>query len=290
MCSPSILPVIAASGRCRSEPLGRRPTDPVVPARWTDLRPRLLSASGMVIVGLAAVFGGGVWFQMLAVFCAAVMVWECWGMIHPDRPTEGMLLAALTASVMSGLLSVERVWLVPFLLVAPVLGMLAARRERLAFGAFALMIQAAGWGLVVFREDYGATWVLWLILVVVVTDIAGYFAGRTFGGPKFWPRVSPKKTWSGTVAGWIAAGAVGAGFAAAGMGGWGLVVFSMFLGLAGQMGDIAESALKRRMGVKDSSTLIPGHGGLFDRFDALLGAAVTMLLVDLLFDWPGAAF
>ncbi|ROU04205.1 phosphatidate cytidylyltransferase [Histidinibacterium lentulum] len=262
----------------------------MVPARWTDLRPRLLSALGLIVVGLGAILGGGVWFQMLAVFCTAVMIWECWIMIHPDRPTPGMLLAALTASVISGLLSVDRVWLVPFLLIAPVIGMLAARRERLTFGVFALMIQAAGWGLVVFRQDYGATWILWLILVVVVTDVAGYFAGRALGGPKFWPKVSPKKTWSGTVAGWIAAGAVGAAFAAAGAGGWGLVVFSMFLSLAGQMGDIAESALKRRMGVKDSSALIPGHGGLFDRFDALLGAAVTMLLVDLLFDWPGSAF
>jgi phosphatidate cytidylyltransferase len=95
------------------------------------------------------------------------------------------------------------------------------------------------------------------------------------GGPKFWPAISPKKTWSGTVAGWLGAVAVGYGFWAAGFGAWHLLWASPFVAFAGQMGDIAESAIKRRTGVKDSSNLIPGHGGLLDRFDALAFAAIT---------------
>ena len=93
-------------------------------------------------------------------------------------------------------------------------------------------------------------------------------------GPKFWPKVSPKKTWSGTVAGWVGAAAVGYGFHAAGQGPVALVWVSPLIAFAGQLGDIAESAIKRRAGVKDSSSLIPGHGGLLDRFDALAFAAV----------------
>ena len=126
--------------------------------------------------------------------------------------------------------------------------------------------------------------------VVIATDVFGYFAGRTFGGPKFWPSISPKKTWSGTSAGWIAAGVVGFIFALFTDAGWSIVWVSMVLSFASQMGDIAESALKRRMKVKDSSTLIPGHGGPLDRFDALLGAALFMLLVTYVFKVPGVAF
>ena len=244
----------------------------------------------MVALGSAAVVAGGVWFQMLAVFVTAVMVWELWTMIEPGGATRGMLLAALVASVMSGQLAATGdYWLLLFL-VAPVAGALATTRERGTFFGYGLGVQVAGWGLVSFREAYGFEWILWLIGVVVVTDVAGYFAGRLVGGPKFWPRVSPKKTWAGTTAGWAGAAVVGALFEAWGgltapVGG--IVLLSVLLSLASQMGDIAESALKRRMGVKDSSQLIPGHGGLFDRFDALLGASLFMLVASALLGVPG---
>ena len=126
----------------------------------------------------------------------------------------------------------------------------------------------------------------WLVGIVVVTDVAGYFAGRRLGGPKFWPRVSPKKTWSGTAAGWVGAGIVG-GLFAINSGVW-VAVFlaSIFLSFASQMGDIAESAIKRKMGVKDSSALIPGHGGVLDRFDGMLGASVGFLVIEFAFGFP----
>lgn len=254
-------------------------------SKWADLRPRALSAAAMVVVGTAAVVAGGVWFQMLAVFVTAVMVWELWTMIEPDGPTRGMLLAALVASVMSGALALPAPWGLGLFLVAPVAGALLLPRERGTFLLFALGVQLAGWGLVTFRSDYGFTWLVWLILVVVATDVAGYFAGRLIGGPKFWPRVSPKKTWSGTVGGWVMAVAVGLAFVPAG--GLSILPLSVLLSIASQWGDIAESALKRRMGVKDSSQLIPGHGGLFDRFDALLGASLFMLLFTAALGVPG---
>ena len=244
----------------------------------------------MTVIGIAAVILGGVWFGMLVVFVSAVMVWELWMMIRPESATSGMLLAALVASLMSGQVA-DSSWIGGvLLLIVPCVGAFYLKKERVTFFGFALGIQVAGAGLVHFRADYGFTWILWMILVVVASDIFGYFAGRRFGGPKFWPQISPKKTWSGTVAGWVGAALVGAVvmyFTNAGL--W-IILISMVLSFAGQMGDIAESALKRRMGVKDSSDLIPGHGGLFDRFDALLGASLFLILVADVFDVPGVVF
>lgn len=259
-------------------------------AAWDDLRIRLASSAAMVAVGAVGVVLGGVWFQMLAVFVSAVMVWELWMMIRPAEPTKGMLLAALVASVMSGQLAYDSYWGMALFLVAPLIGASQLRSEVKTFFIFALGIQLAGWGLVHFRNDYGFTWLIWLMSVVIVTDIFGYFAGKAFGGPKFWPAISPKKTWSGTAAGWVGAALVGGVFMQLTAAGPVIIAVSVALSFAGQMGDIAESALKRRMGVKDSSTLIPGHGGLFDRFDALLGGALFMLLLVDVAGLPGVAF
>ena len=259
---------------------------------WEDLKPRLISGAWMMLIGVAAIVVGGVWFQMLAVFVTAVMVWECWIMIRGASPTSGMLLAAAVASILSAQVfgGAQNYEFIALFLAVPIIGAVVLDRERLTFFIFALAIQIAGYGLVHFRIDFGFTWLLWLVSIVVVTDIAGYFAGKSLGGPKFWPAISPKKTWSGTLGGWIGAAGVGVVFTQFTNAGWTIIALSVVISFAGQMGDIAESALKRRQGVKDSSTLIPGHGGLFDRFDALLGAALFMLGVASVFNVPGVAF
>jgi phosphatidate cytidylyltransferase len=254
--------------------------------QWADLSTRVASAAVMVIVGAGEILLGGVWFQMLVVFVTAVMIWEIAHMIRPSTQVSGMLLAAGAASVLSGIMTAGGGWHLLLMLAAPVAGALVYRPHAALFAVFALYVQLGGWALVQFRESQGLTFVLWLLAVVIVTDIMGYFAGRTLGGPKFWPRVSPKKTWTGTTAGWFGAALTGWAFMAPlGLGPW-LIAVSVALALASQMGDIAESALKRHFGVKDSSTLIPGHGGVFDRFDALMGACVFLLGLSLL-GWPG---
>ncbi|MCF6443218.1 phosphatidate cytidylyltransferase [Nereida sp. MMG025] len=258
--------------------------------KWDDLRTRVGSGIVMALVGLAGIWAGGVWFQMLTVFVTAVMVWEVAMMIQPERPTPAMLGAALTASVLSGLLANDYHIFLPLLLIPALAVFASLKQERLTGLLFTLGILLAGWGLVIFRADFGAQWLFWLVGVVVVTDVAGYFAGRFIGGPKFWPKVSPKKTWSGTAAGWLASALVGAIVARVTDAGAAIILVSVALSFASQMGDIAESALKRRVGVKDSSTLIPGHGGLFDRFDGLLGASLVMLFVAFVLDVSGVAF
>jgi phosphatidate cytidylyltransferase len=169
------------------------------------------------------------------------------------------------------------------------IGSLAIRQHRLVCLGFLSLVMLAGFEMMTVRDDFGLVWIIWLILIVVVSDVAGYFAGRMFGGPKFWPRVSPKKTWSGTVAGWIGAAAIGLFFASWQGTGFLLIPYSVFVAFAAQMGDIAESAVKRMVGVKDSSSLIPGHGGFLDRFDGMLGASFFVLVVAGLFGFPPGA-
>jgi phosphatidate cytidylyltransferase len=126
----------------------------------------------------------------------------------------------------------------------------------------------------------GMELVFWLVLVVVATDVMAYLTGRTLGGPKLAPRISPGKTWSGLAGG--VAGAMLVGAAASALVGWtGLqgAVFAGILALVAQSGDLFESSIKRRAGVKDSGHLIPGHGGLLDRFDGYLFAVPALAML-----------
>ena len=252
------------------------------PSTWTDLGPRMASGAAMVVVGAAAIWAGGWWFGALAVVAASLMIWELAAMIRPDQPLAARIMGLAAGAGVLLALVVPGVTGPAVLATVAVGGAILLRSHAAVFAVYGLAILLAAWGLVGFRADYGMVWLIWLVLVVVVTDIAGYFAGRMIGGPKFWPAVSPKKTWSGTVAGWIGAAVVGLVFLRFTNAGPDLPWISAALSLASQMGDVAESAIKRRMGVKDSSHLIPGHGGLLDRFDGLLGASLLMLLVALI--------
>ncbi|MDI3335171.1 phosphatidate cytidylyltransferase [Defluviimonas aestuarii] len=259
--------------------------------KWGDLAPRLISGAAMALGGLLLVWLGGPWFATLAIVAGALMVWELAAMTDQGRPSEAVVLAVLAAFALAIVLFTRDPFLLPLLVLPTIVGLVRPGRPmRVDYGVYSFAIMIACYGLVAFREGYGMLWLLWLILVVVVTDIAGYFAGRIFGGPKFWPRFSPKKTWSGTAAGWIAAAIVGLIFLQVSTAGRDLIWISALLAFASQLGDIAESAIKRRSGVKDSSRLIPGHGGLMDRFDGLLGAALFMLLVAQLTPVPVVRF
>ncbi|RED42349.1 phosphatidate cytidylyltransferase [Rhodopseudomonas thermotolerans] len=130
--------------------------------------------------------------------------------------------------------------------------------------------------------DHGFAALVLVLLVVWGADIGGYFAGRTIGGPKLWPRVSPKKTWAGAIGGLVLSLVVGLGFGLAGFGKVvPLLVLAAVLSTASQLGDLLESAVKRRFGVKDSSHIIPGHGGLMDRLDGYVTAVVVAVLIGL---------
>lgn len=247
-------------------------------SKFTDLKARTLSALLMSAIGLGAIWLGGLWFFALCCVVAALLLWELTRMVAPESGLDVPFAVLAAASFTSA-------WLMPFpfvfafLCVPAIVGAILLRQHRMIFVGYAALAMMASFGLYIIRADIGLVLIIWLISVVVVSDVAGYFAGRVIGGPKFWPKISPKKTWSGTVAGWIGAGVIG------------LIIMqdkhdlllgftvSAIAAFAGQLGDIAESAIKRKMGVKDSSNLIPGHGGVMDRFDALIGATTFVLIL-----------
>jgi phosphatidate cytidylyltransferase len=248
----------------------------------------LISALVMLAVGAAEIWIGGLPFLALVTVLTAVMVWELARITAPDARGMALGLAALAAVLMladEGWPSVSAGYLFPLM---PLAFLATPRLQPKVAAVIVLALMVAGHGLFVLRDEAGRGAILWVVGVVIVSDVMGYFAGRTLGGPKFWPAISPKKTWSGTVAGWIGAAGVGLIYVALGQGGWLLVLLSPFVAFAGQMGDIAESWIKRRTGVKDSSALIPGHGGLLDRFDALVGAMVLVLTLMRLIPLPVA--
>ena len=254
--------------------------------QWQDLAARLGSGAVMLAIGLGAVAAGGdVFHAFVALICGA-MVWELVRMLARDEPRVALQLGLLAGAASMLAIYLPAAFALPVLLAPALVGASQMKENRGIYVLFVVMVLLAGFGMMSVRDDFGFIWMLWLATVVVATDVAGYFAGRMIGGPKFWPQISPKKTWAGTIAGWACAAVVGLIFALYTGTGLALIVVSATVSFASQMGDIAESAVKRKMEVKDSSALIPGHGGLLDRFDGMLGAAVFLLIVGQFIGFP----
>lgn len=249
------------------------------PGRFSDLAVRAVSGAIIALVCVLVIQTGGVAFTLLVGAIGAGMIWETHRMLAaPPRPDAalGLAGAVLAALILAG--NVELSWS----LVIGVTAALAAwltPPKRLSAALWVTAILLASLGIIRLRVTDGAVWMYWFAAVVVAVDILGYFAGRLIGGPKLWPRVSPKKTWSGTLAGWAGAMAVGAGFAGPTGAGWPLIVLSLFVAMAAQAGDLVESTAKRAAGIKDASGLLPGHGGVMDRFDGMMGAGLFMVAV-----------
>lgn len=266
------------------------------PGKWADLSRRIASTVVLLGIGVLLALASGVWLRLGMALISAVTFWELAAMTgwrHPEmhvtafgrwRPIALAVIAGLAQFV--ALIAYHPA--APLVLLLPLIAGIpgAAARDRWTYAGFGAAIMLVSYGLVGFREEYGLFFVLWLVGVVIISDTAGYFVGRVLGGPKFWPRLSPKKTWSGTVAGWIGAALLGLVLFLIGHGDAALIWVSPLVCLAGQMGDIAESWLKRRAGVKDSSNLIPGHGGFMDRFDAVTGAVLAAMVIRLVTSLP----
>ena len=241
-------------------------------ARWRDLNVRLISAAVMIAASLILLWAGGMIFAAAVWAIGGAMVWELSRMLGGRAWAPGMGVIAGLALAVSWALPV---WLVlPGLVCVAAFGAWQIPSRRVLFGVYASAVLLACYTAILLRVGAGLDWVLWVICVVVATDVAGYFAGRALGGPKFWPAISPKKTWSGTIAGWLAGAVMGLAFGLYLGIGVELMLLSALVAVMGQAGDIWESWIKRRVGVKDSSNLIPGHGGVLDRFDAMLGAVL----------------
>ncbi|CAM3208643.1 phosphatidate cytidylyltransferase [Paracoccus nototheniae] len=266
------------------------------PGKWSDLSRRVASTLVLLGIGVMLAVAQGIWLRLAMAVISAITFWELAAMTGWKNPARHVTLfgrsrpiaLAAIAGVSQALALTEfhpLAWLA--LLLPILLGLPGAKaQDRITYALFGTAILLVAYELVVFREAFGLNFVLWLMGVIIISDTFGYFFGRMLGGPKFWPSLSPKKTWSGTVAGWIGACLLGAALWMAGQGDASLIWVSPLVCFAGQMGDIAESWLKRRAGVKDSSNLIPGHGGFMDRFDAVTGAVLATMVIGIVTSLP----
>jgi phosphatidate cytidylyltransferase len=249
---------------------------------------RLASAIVLAALALGAVVASPWSFAVLVIASGATVAWE-WGRLTRGQGFDAIaIIQGVAVAAIAILLTLSR----PDLALAAVLLALAG---TVGFGltsntlgwslaGFAYSVLPA-WAMVWLRGDqtYGALAVLFLFAVAWTTDTASYAGGRLIGGPKLAPKISPRKTWSGLIVGTLTPALIGCAFA------WGLkessiwplALASVVIAAAGQIGDLGESAVKRRFGAKDMSQLIPGHGGLLDRIDGLLIAAIAAALIAL---------
>ena len=248
--------------------------------KWADLPTRFVSAAALLIVFAIALTAGRNGILTFGFVVVVAMQWELAQMFG----LSGRKLFAVTAVAVLGWLPMI---VQPLILYAgttlpsvagflPILiGAALVKSQRgiyICYGAFVTLGMVSFWYLAL---NFGSFGIGILAAVVVLSDVGGYVAGRIIGGVKFWPSISPKKTWSGTIAGWILSALLGFFLVQSSGEEW-MVAVAVAVAFGAQLGDIAESWIKRRVGVKDSSNLIPGHGGFLDRFDGFIGGAAVL--------------
>ncbi len=259
----------------------------------SNLTIRIASALVLVPLAIAGAWQGGIYFLVL-VIVIAIASWAEWSRITGCCGAGlvrllpvAFIVLALIGGYFSNLTGV--ITAIGAALLAAAFGAVQAGRANGAAPPVTWAISGVAYialpclSLVLMRGDLssGLSAILLLFLCVWATDTFAYFGGRLIGGPKLWPAVSPKKTVSGALSG-LAGAVVVAGICASFLTGLALgmtLVLGGLYSIAGQLGDLFESAVKRRFGVKDSGQVIPGHGGVLDRVDGLFGAAAAGLLI-----------
>jgi len=276
-----------------TEPVDRAAAPPTATQGRAPLIGRDFSvraAAGFVMAGLALVAAwiGGFWFMSFWFVAAALALWEWQRLIDGERLWARIGVGVLTLLAVAPLaLHGAKYWTLAAMAAGAVAAGAAAGRSTGAVwtgaGVFYAAAILAAPTLLQASPAYGFAAILWLFAVVWGADTFAFLGGRLIGGPRLWRRVSPGKTWSGAIVGTFAGAAAGAIVGFIVMRGGVRVAPLFWLGVAaaivGQIGDLAESAMKRRFTVKDSSRLIPGHGGVLDRLDAFVAAAVFAALV-----------
>jgi phosphatidate cytidylyltransferase len=260
------------------------------------LRLRVLSALALAPLPIVAIWFGGPWLVLLTALAAAVMAWEWARLCRGGRASTGdparvgiVLVAVVLCTVAISAVGATELAFAAALGGAGVVFWAACKgSERtpgwVALGALWVALPCVALLWLAHEGTAGRATLLWILAVVWATDIGAYAIGRSLGGPRLAPRWSPGKTWSGLAGGTVCAALAGAATALT-LGispALPLVLLSAGLAIVAQFGDLAESLAKRRFGVKDSGSLIPGHGGLFDRLDGLLAVIPAVAVLTLI--------
>ena len=252
-----------------------------------ELRLRIISGLILAVIVLAATWAGGLWFRCLSALILVLIYFEfstIAGLQRKAQTAAAIGWVTSFATAISILLS-ESGLAVATILVGAAGAFIAGRGRSVGPWAWISVLYAgfSGLALAEIRGEtvIGLVAVLFLFAVVWATDILAYFCGRAIGGRKLAPAISPGKTWSGALFGTAAGVAAGVAmiFAMRGAGGMLIPFLAFVLSVVSQAGDLFESHVKRRFGVKDSSKLIPGHGGVMDRVDGLVFAAFAAFLM-----------
>jgi phosphatidate cytidylyltransferase len=258
-----------------------------------NLIARIASAVVLVPLAIAAAYAGGWYWVGLVTLCAIGLFVEWLMVIGVAGNAPLAVTGAAILAIAAPFLALPNVDVALFVLMLGVVAVAfrSSAPRSWAVGGF-LYAAAALVSSILVRLDHSEGFValIFILLVVWCTDIGGYFAGRAIGGPKLWRRVSPNKTWAGAAGGFVLSLIVAGGFASNGVGKMGpLLMTAAALSVASQLGDLFESAIKRRFGVKDSSHIIPGHGGLMDRLDGYVTAVVLAAILGILRGGAGGA-
>jgi phosphatidate cytidylyltransferase len=251
-----------------------------------NLLMRVIAGAVLAPVAIAIAYAGG-WPWITLVTLAAIGLYIEWlTIVGAGREMRVVGVGTIALAIAGCCLALGGIDAALLALVLGLAGIACFSPERrrwsaAGFGYAAVAQLASVW--VRLDPDMGFVALVFVLLIVWATDIGGYVAGRGIGGPKLWPRVSPKKTWAGAIGGFLASLIVAAGFAVFGSNKSDptltlkmapLLLLAAVLSIASQLGDLFESAVKRRFGVKDSSHVIPGHGGLMDRLDGFVAAVL----------------
>jgi phosphatidate cytidylyltransferase len=243
---------------------------------------RVAAALVLAPLTIAVAYAGGLFWAALVTLVAIGLFLEWLTVVSAARAIRVTVSGSVALAIAGWYLAAGQINVSLAALAVGIAAVALLSPERRGWSAAGFLYAAAALvASVLLRLDpeAGLVALIFVLLVVWVTDIGGYFAGRGIGGPKLWPRVSPKKTWAGALGGFAGSLVIAAGFAAFGFGKpLPLLLLAAILSVASQLGDLFESAVKRRFGVKDSSHIIPGHGGLLDRLDGFVAAIVLAAL------------
>lgn len=263
----------------------------------SNLQQRVLSGIVLIAVALTLTWAGGIWYRLLAAVISGAVLYEWLSMTaQGEKPSNRWLAIGLLAVLLILLVSGASISFLSMALVGAIIvtGAHAVRFEAGFWPTLGLAYAGLlGVALSALRGDdaAGLYATLFLFAVVWATDILAYFVGRAVGGLKLAPSISPGKTWSGAVGGTVSAliaGLAVASYFGSPLGWAELAVLILMLSVVSQIGDLFESSIKRRFGAKDSSQLIPGHGGVMDRVDGLATASFALFLIGALLAGPDA--